>query len=210
METIKKNIFERLINFQKDLKAIEKSSTAKISGTSKSGQAYNMSYDYAPLEVVQLHIQKPLAANGLGYFQNVGNGVVTTIFDVDGDTIMSDVYPLTKSGSAQDYGKEITYAKRYQLCALLGLILINEDNDANDLPKATEPVKTAIKVEPKKVYTREDTQRNFYKLANEKLALSPPEADEILREQLGVTNTEEITQEHYMKAFFSLRNKWKN
>lgn len=141
-----KNIYQRIIDFQKSMPVIKKDETARVSGVSKSGKSYEMSYNYATLDSIQKAIQEPLANAGLGYTQEATNeGLKTTLFDVDGNT-KEFMYPAVFAGKPQEIGSAMTYAKRYALTACLGLIIEGEDDDGNQAqnskqeypPKKTE------------------------------------------------------------------------
>jgi len=115
-----KNIYQKIIDFQKSMPAITKTGTNPF-----------FKSKYAPLEIIQKAIQKPLAEAGLGYTQEATNeGLKTTVFDSDGNTITS-LYPAVFKGKPQEIGSAVTYAKRYSLTALLGLIIEGEDDDGN-------------------------------------------------------------------------------
>lgn len=90
---------------------------------------------YASLASVLSAVTPALTANGLA--------VVTRTF-ADGDTLLaktsvfyrglalvSSVMPIAKGGaSAQAVGSALTYARRYSICALLGIVA-DEDDDGN-------------------------------------------------------------------------------
>lgn len=130
------NIYSRIIEFQKSMPAIKKDQTAKVKGQSKTGKDYEMSYDYADLATIQQAIQGPLATAGLGYIQKpTSDGLVTVLFDTDGNTL-EYTYPAVFTGKPQEIGSAVTYAKRYSLVALLGLIIEGEDDDGNEAQKS--------------------------------------------------------------------------
>lgn len=125
------NIYQKLINLQADLPAITK-------------EAKNPFYksNYATLEVIQQTIQPLLAKHGLGYmFMPTIEGLKAVVFD---DNQQIDfVYPANLTGKPQEIGSAITYAKRYALCAMLGLIVADEDDDGNKAnSQATAKVET--------------------------------------------------------------------
>lgn len=82
-------------------------------------------------------VRAPLAKHGLvvtQLVQTMANGEVpyleTKLLHSSGQNISSD-YPLPKDATPQQMGSAITYAKRYALCAMLGLVA-DEDEDANE------------------------------------------------------------------------------
>jgi hypothetical protein len=115
-----KTIYSRLVAFQ-----------AKSPVTKKGEENPFYKSKYAPLDAIQEAIQKPLADNGLGYmFQPTNEGLKAIMFDEDGTTL-EFVYPANLTGKPQEIGSNITYAKRYALTAMFGLIVADEDDDGN-------------------------------------------------------------------------------
>jgi len=126
-----KSIYQRLIALQAELPAITKDT---VNPFYKS--------KYATLEAIQQTIQPLLAKHGLGYmFTTVESGLNCTVFDTDNNTI-DFVYPAKLEGKPQDIGSAISYAKRYALSAVLGLIVAGEDDDGN---QAQENPKSEVK-----------------------------------------------------------------
>jgi len=92
---------------------------------------------YAPLDVVINTAKESLGKYGLSYIQMPGgNGTevtCTTILMCEGEWIESDVLTLKADKvTAQGAGSAITYARRYQLSAMLGLAG-EIDDDANHI-----------------------------------------------------------------------------
>jgi len=90
---------------------------------------------YAPLDVVINTAKESLGKYGLSYIQiPSGNGEsvsCVTILMCEGEWIESDVLTLKADKvTAQGAGSAITYARRYQLSAMLGLAG-EEDDDGN-------------------------------------------------------------------------------
>lgn len=107
-----------------------KDKTAKV----KTKAGYDYSFNYVSLDGVLDVIRKPFADAGLCFVQGINGGddrpaLTTRIMHSGGQWIESD-YPLNFSGSPQERGSELTYAKRYALCAMLG-IAAEEDDDGN-------------------------------------------------------------------------------
>lgn len=91
---------------------------------------------YAPLEEIIKAVTPTMAKHGLSHFQSTsaeGDSIVVTtvLMHSTGEFIESDPLrlPMGKT-TAQGAGSSITYARRYSLCALLG-IAAEEDDDAN-------------------------------------------------------------------------------
>ena len=106
---------------------------------------------YAPLDVVINTAKESLGKYGLSYIQiPSGNGEsvsCVTILMCEGEWIESDVLTLKADKvTAQGAGSAITYARRYQLSAMLGLAG-EEDDDGNQATgnKAKEIKKEEVK-----------------------------------------------------------------
>jgi len=101
-------------------------SEAKI--LTKAGKEYKIKY--AGLGAIVKAIKPILKSCGLSYSHIVTNGSVMTLLmhGESGGLLVSD-RPLPDNGNPQDEGARITYQKRYQLSAMLG-ISTEEDTDA--------------------------------------------------------------------------------
>jgi len=119
-ENTTKNIYQKLKGFRDDVESI-----------SKDGENPHFKSKYSTIESVLLTIDTPLSDNGLTFYQSVeGSNLITTIIDVDSEkSISSTIELLNKKGDMQGLGSAITYARRYGLVSMLGLIA--EDDDAN-------------------------------------------------------------------------------
>ena len=91
---------------------------------------------YAPLEEIIKAVTPTMVKHGLSHFQSTsadGDSVVVTtvLMHTSGEFIESDPLrlPMGKA-TAQGAGSSLTYARRYSLCAILG-IAAEEDDDAN-------------------------------------------------------------------------------
>lgn len=129
---------EALASFQANAPEIPRNKTVKV--RTKSGGTYT--FDYAPLDVVFDSVRGELEEHGLAVTQLVGDGVsVTTVlmhqsgqyigatFDFK-DNISYDEDQNSPFKDMQDVGSAVTYAKRYGLEAILGVVA-QDDDDAN-------------------------------------------------------------------------------
>lgn len=152
------SIYQRLISFQGELPAI-----------TKEGQNPHFRSKYATLEAIQQAIQPLLKKYGLGYmFTTVEGGLNCTVFDVDNNSI-DFIYPVNLVGKPQDVGSAISYAKRYALTAVLGLIVGGEDDDgnkANDTQETKQQTKQQVKSEHYEEITKEQATKIVHLLAN--------------------------------------------
>lgn len=96
---------------------------------------------YAPLDEVVNTIKPLLAKNGLSYIQTPGGDgehitVTTMLMHSSGEWIESDPLVLkADKATAQGAGSAITYARRYSLCAVLGIT--SEDDDDGNIASGT-------------------------------------------------------------------------
>jgi hypothetical protein len=133
-----KELASALAKAQGEFPAIEKNKTAKI--PKKTGGDY--SYQYADLADIIRVVTPALTKYGLSVTQSptlVGDKFVleTVLMHASGEW-RSALYPLMGHERAQEQGSEITYARRYALCPMLG-IHGEEDDDgkaASDAPRA--------------------------------------------------------------------------
>ena len=129
-------IYSQLAKFQQSVGTINKDS---------KGYGYN----YASLDNIVAIITPFLKENNLGFTHTFdGTDIICTLFNTEGDSITSKLTlpeekpKLTKDGketltSSQLLGVAITYARRYTLTAILGLVT---DEDTDGVAK-TPPVK---------------------------------------------------------------------
>lgn len=122
---------------------------------------------YASMSSVWESIREPLSKNSLAIWQDIqtipeGITISTRLSHVSGQWIECGplFIPLTKK-DAQGIGSAITYAKRYSLSALLGVVA-DEDDDANEAQKqATEPVKPKTKDTANLIASPEDLEKIY-------------------------------------------------
>jgi len=122
---------------------IKKDKTAKV--RMKTGGEY--SYSYADLASVRDAVTPALSKHGLAVvhtFRPNGGQVQyleTSLIHTSGASITSS-YPIPAIGAHQEIGSAITYARRYSLCAILGVVA-EDDDDGAAAPK--NPAKPEIK-----------------------------------------------------------------
>lgn len=113
------------------LEDVEKKRTAHIQ--TKSGVSYE--YSYADLSDVLDAARPALHEHGLVVVQEAftdasGTAVSTTFLHSSGQWIESRPLRLPVGSDAQSHGSSITYGRRYQLVALLGLATEDDDGAA--------------------------------------------------------------------------------
>ncbi len=126
---IPKSLFEALARFQAHLPQIGKGNTAQV--RSDKG---NYSYKYADLADVSEAVLPRLGALGLAFTAKPtladGHFVLAySLVHVSGER-EDGIYMLPSSGTPQQIGSAITYARRYCLCAAVGVAPAEDDDDA--------------------------------------------------------------------------------
>ena len=117
---------------------------------------------YATLAAHIAAVRAPLAAQGISVVQSTRIDVpgavvvVTSLIHASGEWISSEL-ALPSGGTPQTYGSALTYARRYALAALCGIVG-DEDDDANaatpQAKAAAKPEKPAPKPKPAEYETR--------------------------------------------------------
>lgn len=113
----------------------------------KSGGKYG--YTYASLTSVWEAIRKPLSDNGLAVIQRTDDegGVIflyTILAHESGEFITSRLYVGQVGRSAQETGSALTYARRYGLSAIVGVVT-DEDDDGAEATKNQKAQPATVK-----------------------------------------------------------------
>ena len=137
-----KELFKALADFQQEVPTIHK-------GT----QGYG--YSYADLPAIFDVINPLLKKHGLGFTQTVnGNQLCTKVFHVESGELLegcADIPQNVQLKGMNDFqvlGSAITYMRRYQLSAMLGLVT-DKDTDAGGQQVQTAPVQKQTAPTPK-------------------------------------------------------------
>lgn len=130
-EPVPATLAEALAVLQGQLPGVAKDHTARVT-SQKTGKTHT--YDYADLLDVSEAILPLMSALGLSFVAMptlIEQGFVLNYIlkHVGGDQV-EGFYPLPSSGSPQEIGTAITYARRYALCAVTGLAPGGDDGDA--------------------------------------------------------------------------------
>jgi hypothetical protein len=120
-----------LAKVQAELPPIAKGETARIEG--KEGRV-GYEYSYADLADVSAEVLPVLGSHGLAFtaWPTLDEGrfvLAYTLMHESGEERTGN-YPLPASGTPQQIGAVITYARRYCLCAVTGVAPGGDDNDA--------------------------------------------------------------------------------
>jgi hypothetical protein len=127
---------------------------AKAQGTMKAAHFNktnpHFKNKYADLTAILEAVRHPLSENGLAIVQTpeIMDGafcLVTRLLHSSGQYIAGE-YPLPAQATPQQIGSAITYAKRYSLCAIVG-ISADDDDDAEATRKEGVMVTTVTKRE---------------------------------------------------------------
>jgi ERF superfamily len=119
---------------------------AECPAPKKTAENPHFKSKYSPLEEIISTIRPHLAKNGLSFFQSTTTEgenicVTTLILHTSGEFIETDPLKLPMGKvTAQGAGSAVTYARRYSLCAALGIAAEEDDdgNGATQTPKASD------------------------------------------------------------------------
>ena len=122
---------------QANLPSVVKGETAEVKNKDTGKKLYD--YKYADLTDVSEAVMPLLGKNGLAFTAwptlDEGRFVLAYALLHESGEERTGIYPLPSSGTPQDIGKAITYARRYTLCAVTGVAPGGEDTDAAAVPE---------------------------------------------------------------------------
>ncbi len=144
-----------------------------ITGATKNVENSFLKSKYSDLAGVWLAIRIPLAENGLSVVQcpsssEHGLSLETTIFHSSGEFLSSTLVMPVTSKKEQDYGKLLSYMRRYSLSSMVGVY--QEDDDGGNPDQQTqepkpnyidEPTATALLVNAKNLETLGNECKKF-------------------------------------------------
>ena len=139
-----------LVAFQGEITNPKKTHTAHIVSGRTGGK---FAYHYAPLAEIADHVKPILSKRGLAVIQMVSANNVdltvlaTRLYHKSGQYIES-CYPIPKLTDPQAMGSAVTYARRYSLCAILG-IAAEDDDDGNAAEEAEQKESDAAEEQKK-------------------------------------------------------------
>lgn len=118
-------------------------------------------------------VRKPLADNGISVVQTLSSGdgaivVNTTLLHKSGEWIGDSLaFPMPEKATAQAAGSLVTYARRYALASIAGIVGEddddgNADKDAGERPAMRPVSRTASKPEPKPSWPKEGTTEGVF------------------------------------------------
>ena len=104
---------------------------------------------YATLDTIWESIRKPLSENGLSVAQTMGltpdgkSILETTLYHTSGEWISGTQLVNPVKDDPQSLGSAISYARRYSLSAILGIVT-DEDDDANIATKPETKIEQKV------------------------------------------------------------------
>ena len=115
-------IAKALSEFQSNLPRIEKDANVNLG---------KYSFRYAPLETIVQAIKPLLKQTGLSFLHVMNDSILEcVILHSSGQCINTGGIAIKMSNKMQDMGSSMTYARRYTLCAALGIVA-EDDDDGN-------------------------------------------------------------------------------
>lgn len=128
------HIAAALSKAQPEFPEIPKTKEGKVEGQGKGGNSYSFSYKYADLGDVIPKVGPVLERHGLSFSQlpdvneRGEDGLTTLLMHESGEWISGFMRLYLAKTTSQGHGSAITYARRYALCAALGIVA-DEDDD---------------------------------------------------------------------------------
>ena len=117
-----------LIGFHKAVDKIEKNARANYG-------------KFADLANVLSTVTPALHANGLAITQTfLDDSLITTLHHESGETLSSSCKLIICDGRnmTQEWGKAVTYQRRFSICAILGVVADMDTDDVPDLPSSSK------------------------------------------------------------------------
>lgn len=143
MEKKTKTTSEGTTFTQKLIKAL-----GNIKGITKDGANPHFKSKYITLDNINNAVNPVLWENGLYLTHKTSAGVLLTEVTDGVDSITTEwVLTTIQNGTAQNRGSELTYAKRYNISALLNLA-VDEDDDGNLASSVSTPSQRKVEQMP--------------------------------------------------------------
>ncbi len=206
-----KNLIEDFAQSQREFTCVNKAKTATV--TIKSGGQYK--YKYADFGDVLRMAIPVLSRNGLAFSQPIRRGengglvLFSVLYHRSGESLQSDGIPIPNALTPQDFGRYLTYWRRYDGCSLLGIQLDEDDDGAIASSKETPSKKNhrpAAPAEPKSAETNSpanvprlisDAQRKRLFAISRSKGLNDDEVKAWLKNGFKVESSREIAMEDY-------------
>lgn len=167
-----------------ELRDIDRGGSASI--PTKSGGSY--SYKYATLPGILQAVRPILQKHGLAVLQNASEGsngsvdISTMLVHSSGEYLVLDPLPMPLGNTAQETGSAITYGRRYQLLAALGLSADDDDDGATAAPRQSYSSGTPSRATEAQIAALERMYRERNLPAPDLSSLSKAEASRLFDE----------------------------
>ena len=163
-----------LIGFHNDVDTLEKNARANYG-------------KFADLANVLSTVTPALLKNELVLTQTfLANSLVTTLRHVSGEEISSVCDLILSEGrnKTQEWGKAVTYQRRYSICSILGIVA-DMDMDGAMLEESTKPVDLA-KPAPKKTVAKKATPKPAPEPTPAPTAAPQPVDQPLMKEEVDI------------------------
>ena len=104
-------------------------------------------FSYAPFDHIVSAMRPILSKHGLAFSQCVNGDTLSTILMHTSGEYLCDSMPLRPGSTAQAYGSELTYKRRYSLASVLGLATEDDDDGKGADPEKKERKSTKVAAE---------------------------------------------------------------
>ena len=121
------DLMAALAKAQGDFEKLEKTRTAKVRMKDNKGE---YTYNYADLSDVVESVRTALKANGLAFTQDERGSYLWTFLHHSTGQWLAGKVRLFAGNTPQTHGSGLTYARRYGLCNLLGVVAEDDDDGA--------------------------------------------------------------------------------
>jgi len=163
----------------------------------------SFSYDYTTLDTLIEHVKEPLNEQNLTLTQSNQTidekpHCVTTLIHSSGQWLRSETMLCLSSNDPQDFGKAMTYARRYSLSALLG-IASEQDDDAQSVSQGSPS--TSKSTQSSGGGKLSDKQKGFIKgLCKDRVFPAKDlylaeEIEEFICDNIGVDQLDDLTKD---------------
>jgi len=160
---------------------------------------------YAELSSIVNLITPALRKTGLVVIQPVvGDCVRTIVAHPESGQEISSEYPLNKNENPQKFGAEVTYARRYSLTSVLGIVA-EDDDDGNTASGKTTEKPTYKTPTPEKTAESKGIKEEVSALAKEVAELLGESTDNVMQEASGFTGKDGLV---YIKNIDKASEKW--
>jgi len=184
------NLVKSLTTFQGKMTAVKKDATNPFYKSK-----------YATLDTIWESIRKPLSENGLSVAQTMNliedkNVLETTLYHTSGEWISGTQLVNPIKDDPQSLGSAISYARRYSLSAILGIVT-DEDDDANVATKPEtkpkeKPISTIVEAPQKSETITPAQTKKIYASVKEK-GITADQAKAYLKQVFKKMSTKELT-----------------